>query len=87
MERLGGLLAHFAKVIRGGGRTFSRRIYDLIGTLREPFYKARLNGRFRADIRWWDHFADRFNGKAKMLGRFAVVKAMYSDASNWGLGA
>ena len=38
------------------------------------------------DIRWWDHFTGRFNGKAKMLRRFAVVKAMYSDVSNWGLG-
>ena len=36
LERLAGLLAHCAKVVRGG-HTFTRRVYDLIGTLREPF--------------------------------------------------
>ena len=58
----------------------------MIGTLKEPFYQTRLNGGFR-DVRWWDQFAESFNGKAKMLGRFASLKSMYSDSSNWGLGA
>ena len=44
-------------------------------------------GGFRADILWWSQFVTRFNGKAKMLGSFAITKAMYSNALNWGLSA
>lgn len=86
LERLAGYLAHCAKVTRGG-RTFSRRVYDLICTLQKPFYKARLNAGFRSDITWWAKFASKFNGKAGMLGKFAAIASVYSDASNWGLGA
>lgn len=86
LERLGGLLAHCAKVIRGG-RTFCRRIYDLMATLSKPFYKARLTGSFREDIRWWRDFAEIFNGKAGMIGKFSPVVSVYSDSSNWGFGA
>ena len=86
LERLGGLLAHCAKVIRGG-RTFSRRVYDLIASLREPFYSVRLNAGFREDICWWREFAVGFNGKASMLGKFATIYSVYSDASSWGFGA
>ena len=45
LERVAGLLAHCSKVIRGG-RTFTRRIYDVIGRIREPFYKVRLSDHF-----------------------------------------
>ena len=71
LERAGRLLAHCAKVPRGGGRIFCRRIYDLTATLREPYHFARLNGGFREDIDWWDKFAAVFNGKAGMLGRLS----------------
>ena len=58
----------------------------MIGTLKEPFYETRLNGGFREDVQWWYQFAETFNGN-KMLGRFAQVRSMHSDSSNWGLGA
>ena len=32
-------------------------------------------------------FASVFNGKAKILGKFATLKNIYSDASGWGYGA
>ena len=86
MESLGGLLAHCSKVVKGG-RTFCRRIYDCINTVREPYFKIRLSGGFREDIDWWCQFASRFNGSAKILGKFAAHIATYSDASNWGFGA
>lgn len=86
MERLGGLLAHCSKVIRGG-RTFCRRIYDAMQGVREPHYKIRLNKGFREDLAWWREFAREFNGKARILGRFATCVSTYSDASNWGYGA
>ena len=86
LERLGGLLAHCAKVVRGG-RTFSRRIYDMIGTLRYSHFKVRLSSGFREDVIWWDSFVGDFNGKAGMIGGFSPMIAVYSDASNWGAGA
>ena len=86
LERLGGLLAHCAKVIRGG-RTFSRRIYDLMGSVRERHYKVRLNEGLREDIAWWLGFARKFNGSASILGKFAAIYSTYSDASKWGFGA
>ena len=86
LERLGGYLAHCSKVVKGG-RTFCRRIYDAMGTVREPYFKVRIDKGFREDIRWWYGFASQFNGKAKILGRFAAHIATYSDASSWGYGA
>ena len=38
LERLAGTLAHCSKIIRGG-RTFSRRVYDLLGKVKRPYHK------------------------------------------------
>ena len=38
LEWLGGLLAHCSKVVKGG-RTFCRRIYYAINSVREPHFK------------------------------------------------
>ena len=86
LERLGGYLAHCSKVVKGG-RTFCRRIYDAMGSVREPYFKVRIDKGFREDIQWWYSFASQFNGKARILGRFAAHIATYSDASSWGYGA
>lgn len=86
LERLGGLLAHCAKVVRGG-RTFSRRIYDLMGSVKKSYYKVRLNAGFREDVNWWLQFAKVFNGTSQMLGKFAPTHSVYTDASCWGFGA
>lgn len=86
IECLGGLLAHCSKVIKGG-RTFCRRIYNSMEGVREPHFKIRLTKGFREDVTWWRNFAAEFNGKAKILGRFAIHVSTYSDASNWGYGA
>lgn len=86
LERLGGLLAHCAKVIKGG-RTFSRRIYELMGSLKKPYHRVRLNKGVQEDISWWKEFAARFNGKACILGRSVQTMSVYSDASGWGLAA
>ena len=86
LERLGGLLAHCSKVVRGG-RTFCRRIYDAIASVREPHFMVRLNRGFREDLEWWRVFSASFNGRARILGKFAAHVATYSDASNFGYGA
>ena len=86
LERLGGILAHCSKVVRGG-RTFCRRIYDAINSIREPHHKVRLAAGLREDVDWWCGFAACFNGKAKILGCFAAHISTYSNASNFGYGA
>ena len=86
LERLGGLLAHCAKVVRGG-RTFSRRVYDIIAQLRKPYYSARLNVGFKEDVGWWRKFVGRFNGKAGIVRASTPTRAVYSDSSGWGFGA
>lgn len=86
LERLGGLLAHCSKVVRGG-RSFSSRIYDAIRVTRKPFYMVRLNKDFKSDIFWWRAFVEKFNGIRRLLGRHAPFLSVYSDASSEGFGA
>lgn len=86
IERLAGLIAHCAKVVRGG-RTFARRIYDLCGSVDRSYYKVRLNQAFKADLRWWLEFATAFNGYANICPRHSQVLCTYSDASRFGFGA
>lgn len=86
LERLAGLLAHACKVVRGG-RTFSRRVYDMVASCKERGHKTRLNAEFRKDVMWWVEFVSTFNGKAKIIPTEAPTIAIYSDASLKGFGA
>ena len=86
LEGLGGILAHCCKVVRGG-RTFSRRVYDLISSVRRNHHKVRLNEDFRLDLEWWLKFAAIFNGKARIIPPGMPAVSVYSDASLAGFGA
>ena len=86
LEGLGGILAHCCKVVKGG-RTFSRRVYDLISSVRRNHHKVRLNEEFRLDLRWWLEFAAVFNGKARIIPPSSPTVSVYSDASLKGFGA
>ena len=86
LEGLGGVLAHCCKVVHGG-RTFSRRVYDLIASAKKASHKVRLNEEFRKDLAWWLEFAAKFNGKAKIIQPHEPVISVYSDASKFGFGA
>lgn len=86
LESLGGLLAHACKVVHGG-RTFSRRVYDMLSKCRGRNYKVRLNEDFREDLYWWLDYMAVFNGKTKIIPTDKPVIAMYSDSSRKGFGA
>ena len=86
LEGLGGVLAHCCKVVHGG-RTFSRRVYDLIASAKKAAHKVRLNDEFRKDLCWWLEFASKFNGKAKIIPSSEPVISVYSDSSKFGFGA
>ena len=86
LEVLGGILAHCCKVVHGG-RTFSRRVYDLISSVRKASHRVRLSEEFRLDLAWWVQFAAVFNGKAGMISPSSPSYSVYSDASLKGYGA
>ena len=86
LEQLGGILAHCCKVVRGG-RTFSRRVYSLIASVKKATHRVRLNQEFKADVLWWIEFSSMFNGKAKIIAPQESTLSVYSDASLHGFGA
>ena len=61
IQRLCGIIAHCAKVVKGG-RTFSKRIIDLLSGLKDGNPRIRLTEEFRLDVEWWLNFAQVFNG-------------------------
>ena len=66
IQRLCGIIAHCSKVVRGG-RTFSRRIIDLLAGLKDGNPRIRLSQEFCLDIEWWLNFAREFNGKENII--------------------
>ena len=66
IQRLCGIVAHCAKVVRGG-RTFSRRLIDLLAGLKDGNPRIHLNEEFKNDIEWWISFAEVFNGKEDII--------------------
>jgi len=87
LQSLAGSMS-FASAVIKGGRTFSRRVIDLINKLKHPYHKTRLTSDFRRDIvSWWLPFMQQFNGKAKILDNKPVpMKMMQCDASLKGYG-
>ena len=66
LESLGGLLSHCSHVV-DGGRTHSRRFYDLyIVILNNNLKKVKLGVAAREDLKWWANFSEIFSGKRKI---------------------
>ena len=85
LESLVGILNHACKVIRPG-RSFLRRMFDLLKQHGKAYHKIRLNREFRSDLQWWSIFSTSWNGvsylSAQTTGEFST------DASGtWGCGA
>lgn len=57
---------NFATLCVVPGRTFLRRLYDLITIGYKNFY-IRLNGAARADLAMWYSFMQHFNGRCMFL--------------------
>ena len=91
MESLIGLLNHACKVVRLG-RSFLRRMIDLLHTIHHPRHSKvpiRLNKGFRSDLAWWSAFVGDWNGMSFLHtpDHLPEVK-LFTDASgNWGCGA
>ena len=89
LESLHGKLAHASKVVKLG-KTFTRRLIELLAGFRKPYYHVRLNQEFKADLMWWVTFMRSWNGTAIITpteqGR--QVLHIWTDASgSFGCGA
>ena len=61
LESLIGHLHHAAKVV-WPGRTFLRRMIDLLCCFRKKDFPIRLNKEFHLDLRWWHQFLSQWHG-------------------------
>ena len=61
LESLIGHLNHACKVVRSG-RSFLRRMLDLLHAVRPSQPVIRLNHGFRSDLAWWSTFITMWNG-------------------------
>ncbi len=80
------ILSHACKAIRQG-RSFLRRLIDLLASVKKLDHFVRLNLSAQSDIQWWYHFAMAWNGMSQLLEvkRDNPDALIVSDASgNWG---
>ena len=61
LEHLIGVLQFASKVVPQG-RTFVRRMIDLLSVAKEDHHHIRLNAEFRSDLAWWATYAEAWNG-------------------------
>jgi hypothetical protein len=61
IQKFAGKLNWASRVVRGG-RTFMRRVLDLLLQVRESHHHVRINARAREDISWWHFGLKRFHG-------------------------
>ena len=89
LASLAGHLQHASMIIKAG-RTFLRRIFDLMGKVVHPDHYIRLTAGCRSDLMWWKLFLDEWNGISMMraANKQLADVAIFSDASgSWGCGA
>lgn len=61
LQSLIGVLHHACKVV-WPGRTFLRRMIDLLRCFRKDDHPIRLNAEFKRDLKWWLDFFNQWNG-------------------------
>ena len=66
LQQLAGKLSWACRVVYSG-RTFLRRILDMMNSLHSSSAKVRLSTEFYDDIRWWHSFLQVFNGQRPFL--------------------
>ncbi len=89
LESLAGKLQHACQVVPSG-RTFLRRMFELMSVARSAVRPIRLNESFRSDLQWWAMFLEDWNG-VSLLHEYCPRPPdhhVYTDASsNFGCGA
>lgn len=85
LQSLAGKLNWASQCIQGG-RTFMRRILDVIRPLRAPWHRARVTKDLRDDLSWWLEYMDPFNGLTPMCDT-RPVSPVWTDACPVAAGA
>ena len=86
LQSLIGHLSHAATVVQPG-RTFLRRMIDLMKVAKQPGHHVRLTVAFRSDLHWWASFLPRWNGRS-IIPQPQPLHTITADASgSWGCGA
>lgn len=88
LQSIIGLLQHAATVVRPG-RSFVRRMIDLLKTAKKPEHHIRLNAAFRSDLKWWQVFCASWNGVSMLTATHTTQPdtVITTDASGgWGCG-
>lgn len=83
LQSLVGLL-NFATAVVQPGRTFLRRLYDLMLGVKNPNHLIRLTVSARADLAAWHLFMSNFNGKSVFLFDHVVSSdaiRLFTDAA------
>ena len=83
LQQLIGKLNWAAKVVKGG-RTFLRRLIDIMCSLKKKHYRVRLNTCAKADISWWADYMYVFNGTACFIDKSVPKGSFSTDACNHG---
>ena len=78
-------MSHCAYIVKGG-RTFSRRIFDLSASYSRHSRRIPLSKEILADFEWWLAFCHVFNGRACIIQGVHPLPIV-SDSSFHGFGA
>jgi hypothetical protein len=78
LQEVAGKLNWASQVVLGG-RTFLRRILDLMRPLKQATHKVKLDSGFKADIQWWIDYFEVFNAKRLAL-KYAPIQQVLLDA-------
>ena len=84
LQQIGGFMSFCSQIVRGG-RTFSRRLFDLCARCRQGG-SVILNNETRLDLEWWLQFCEIFNCRS-LIRKPMYNLPMVSDASKRGFGA
>ena len=76
-KSLVGSLGHAGRVVRPG-KTFLRRMFELLSTSKKPHHFVRLNASFRSDLLWWHTFLTPL---PRRFGPLQVQAQFATDAS------
>ena len=82
LQSLAGKLNWASSVVRGG-RTYLRRILDVMKPLKMGHHKLKISDEMKKDLYWWSTFLRSFNG-VRVLRYTTVSHFVYVDA--WDMG-
>ena len=85
LQQLAGKLNWACRVVYGG-RTFLRRILDMMNSLESSSAKKWLSSEFHEDVRWWHSFLAHFNGRCAFLSQQPTTDVQ-TDACQLAAGA